>query len=143
MFRQRCNYITWATLCSWTFWGSFGKAYWLQRIFYFPGFDLILSRVHKKRNNWKNTTLGWEPELIIYYTQTGSSIKPPTQNSEVTLGHVYRGVVYPRSSYKSTLPHNYALHFLWILLYVKNNVNWKFFDLTGPISFPCWLHWNE
>ena len=31
------------------------------------------SRVHKKRNNLKLTTLGWEPVSIIYYTRTGSS----------------------------------------------------------------------
>ena len=33
------------------------------------------SRVHKERNILKNTTLGQEPALIIYYTMTEYAIK--------------------------------------------------------------------
>ena len=49
-------------------------------------------------------TLGWESSSIILYTWTGSSIKPPTLNSEVTLGPVNWDAVYPESSCKISLP---------------------------------------
>ena len=43
-------------------------------------FFLYNSRVHKKRNNLKNTTQDREPVSIIYYTRIGSSIKQPIKN---------------------------------------------------------------
>ena len=67
----------------------------------------------KKCNNLKNTTLGWEPILIIYYIGTEFSTKQPTQNYEAALQHVNCVVVYHEISYRIAIMDPYIVAFLW------------------------------
>ena len=69
--------------------------------------NFIIYTRFKKINNLKITKVGQEPVSIIHirFTKTGSSIKQLTPDQVSTLeGDVNWGVVYPKSSYKISLP---------------------------------------
>ena len=51
-------------------------------------------------------TVRQELVLNVNYTRTRTNVKQPSQILEATLGYVNMGVVYPKRSYKITLPVN-------------------------------------